>query len=216
MNPTLGEGAIFLFNSTMWRGQRDHGTTVMQNNSKITIVLLKTALCICVVRTPGQYHTCGSLTSKSCRCVSVNCVWKQNWSRSAHANCATWMWPTCQVLSCVLTDSCLSKFPWSVPPPPLDSYQSSEAKGNSSPSAVSVWGEVYELFLRLGFCLKKTIRFSLGSMRTQIREGIYANIYVNATKPLTWPHGAGVAESLNENFFCILALMCVSCFKNLR
>lgn len=76
------------------------------------------------------------------------------------------------------------------------------------------WG--LQAVLRLGFCLEKTIRFSLGSVRTQIKEGIYANIYVNATKPLTWPHGAGVAEALNENFFCILALMYVSCFKNLR
>ena len=62
-----------------------------------------------------------------------------------------------------------------------------------------VCGEVYELFLQLGFASKKTIRFSLGSVRTPVK-GMHANTHVNATKPVPRPHGAGVAVSLSENF----------------
>lgn len=57
---------------------------------------------------------------------------------------------------------------------------------------------------------KKKITFSLGSARTQIKKGTYANIYANAAKPITWPHGARVAISLSENFSPMLALMYVS------
>ena len=98
-------------------------------------------------------------------------MWKQNLSRSVHANCATWTWPLCQVLSRVLTDLCLSRFLWLVPPP-LDSYQSSEAKENSSCCHEDyVCGEVYELLLQLGFChKKKKKKLNKNQIFTQIYE----------------------------------------------
>lgn len=36
---------------------------------------------------------------------------------------------------------------------------------------------------------EKKSDFHLDLARTQIKKRMYANIYANATKPITWPHG---------------------------
>ena len=150
---------IFWFNSTTMvgmMGQRDNGMLVMQNNCKIITTLLKTVLFIHVARAPVQNHTWVATSPISTAAAGLWIACENRICPEVFMQIVQHERGLCVKSFHVFWQTCV--FPdfsdWS--PPPLDRYQSSEAKETSSCCHEDyVCGEVYELLLQLGFCLKK-------------------------------------------------------------